>query len=224
MNLKSLLFLLACSAMLIVSCELEDYHTPEINLTTDASSSNVEPNNAATFAGTITDASGLTSFKASAPDLNFSTEESISGTSHDFSFSLTPTTEGSFPITMEVKNSIGLVTQLSRTLVSSAPDPCPTAADRTIIIVTAPEPPAGKTIGLVGSETGWGGNPDVTMLRRFDGKYCAPVDWTGGEFKLRLESDWGQQATKADGSDSDNIMFTPNLGGTFEATVIAWRQ
>ena len=114
----SLLFMLLGGLFLSCGSD-EDFHTATINITSPEGVLNLEPGQAITFSGTIEDVDGLSSLEVTS-DVGISATESLSGTSHTFSYSGTAPAEGEYSISMTVTNSVG---NISTCLLYTSPSP-----------------------------------------------------------------------------------------------------
>ncbi len=219
----SLLFMLLGGLFLSCGSD-EDFHTATINITSPEGVLNLEPGQAITFSGTIEDVDGLSSLEVTS-DVGISATESLSGTSHTFSYSGTAPAEGEYSISMTVTNSVGNISTAVRNIIVTEADPC-ASEDMTILVVTVPDgTPADAQIEVVGAFNGWPGELDANfvLFSRGDNVFCLPVSFDeGAEFKFRRDGDWGKVEKDAAGEEIGNRVFTADPGNEIVMTVEKW--
>lgn len=93
-------------------------------------------------------------------------------------------------------------------IVCEALPACMEAGKRTVIVVAPSHTTslAGfEQVGLVGSLTGWGGDPDIAMTQISANCFCAAVDFPESvEYKFRLNSNWDFVEKRDDCSEENN--------------------
>jgi hypothetical protein len=225
-TLKNLFFMVLLSGLFFASCTSdEDFHTATINITAPTGDITVEPGAPITLAGTIEDTDGLSSLDITST-VGISASESISGTTHTFSYNAAaPGADGDYSISIKVTNSAGNITTAKRNVKVATADPC-ASDDMTIVVVTVPaNTPADAKIEMVGGFNGWPGELDANyvMTRRNDGTYCLPVliD-AGAEFKFRRDGSWDKVEKDAAGGEIGNRSFKVDIGNEVSYTVEKW--
>ena len=104
---------------------------------------------------------------------------------------------------------------------------CLTEGQVTIVLL-APDPAEGMTIGFVGSPTNWGASTgtDIVMNKVTNGVYCGSVAMqAGAEYKFRLNENWSTQEGKLDGSCSDgsNRIYSGSGSDLIVQQVPVWK-
>lgn len=160
----------------------------------------------------------------------FSTTTNLSGKEATISLPVNVSEPGAYRLAASVTDTEGAVTADTIDInVSCAPlSSCVEAGSVTFVVVVPDFTPDDASIGIVGSLTNWGGDPDIT-LTNISGTncYCAAVpveDLDGAEYKLRLNSTWDMVEKNADCSEASNRIPTGAAGETVTITVAEWRN
>ncbi len=141
--------------------------------------------------------------------------ESLSGSSATLTLSAEETgivslTPGGYRLAISVTDSENTTSNDTTdvAIVCEALPACMEAGKRTVIVV-APSHTTNlsgfEQVGLVGSLTGWGGDPDIVMTQISANCFCAAVEFPENvEYKFRLNSNWDFVEKRDDCSEEDN--------------------